>query len=293
MLCRTRYTDVFTVLKFMFTPISCFIGLRYTRAKKRNYFVSFISLSSMLGIALGVMVLITVLSVMNGFDQEIHRRFFGMAPEITIMHREGKIQNWQAIQKEVLAFPGVKLASPYVAAQALMTYQGQVMPVVLTGILPDEEQRMSQLKNKMLVGDLNHLNHFGMILGRNLADQMGVMMGDMITIMIPEAAVTAAGMLPRFKRFTLQGVFSAGSGFNFDTRLAFIDLHDAQKLMKLGDAVTGIKLKLDEVYAAPQLAKKIQAKLGEEFEVGSWVDQFGAFFHAVKMEKTMMFFIYY
>lgn len=275
----------------MFTPLSCFIGLRYTRAKKRNHFVSFISLSSMLGIALGVMVLITVLSVMNGFDQEIHQRFFGMAPEISINHRDGKIVRWQALQKQLLTLPGVRLVSPYVSIQALISFQGHVMPVILTGVIPDEEERMSHLQEKLLFGSLAGLNHFGMILGRHLAEQLDVIKGDLITVMIPEASVTPAGLVPRFKRFTVAGLFSAGSGFNFDTRLGFVDLHDAQKLMNLGEAVTGLKLKLNEVYAAPQLAEQIQAMLGEEYEVGSWVDQFGAFFHAVKMEKTMMFFI--
>ena len=275
----------------MFTPIYCFIGLRYTRAKKRNYFVSFISLSSMLGIALGVMVLITVLSVMNGFDSEIHRRFFGMAPEITITHRDGALNDWQALQKALIKIKDVKFVSPYVGSQGLMSFQGQVMPVAITGIRSPDENIMSGLNKKMLIGDLKNLTHFGIILGRNIATQLGVIKDDLITIMIPEATVTPAGVIPRFKRFTLRGIFSAGNGFNFDNRLAFIDLKDAQNLMHLGNAVTGVKLRLKEPYAAPKLAEELQIKLGEDYEVSSWADQFGPFFHAVKMEKTMMFFI--
>ena len=245
----------------------------------------------MLGIALGIMVLITVLSVMNGFDKEIHQRFFGMAPEITITNHNGIIDNWRYLQKELKEIPNVKLATPYIGAQALMSFQGQVMPVAITGIRVDDENKMSSLSEKLLIGNLHDLNHYGIILGRNIADQMGVMQGDLLTIMIPEATVTPAGIVPRFKRFTLKGIFSAGNGFNFDNRIAFIDLKDAQNLMRLGDAVTGIKLRLTEPYAAPKLAKEIRTKLGEEYEVNSWADQFGAFFHAVKMEKTMMFFI--
>lgn len=275
----------------MFKPLALYMGLRYTRAKKRNHFVSFISLSSMLGIGLGVMVLITVLSVMNGFDEEIHKRFFGMAPEITISGQDGKLVDWRGLEQEVEKMPGVKAVAPFVGGQGLLTHEGQVLPIVLTGVLPGEEEQVSHLDDKMLIGKLSALKDFGIILGRSLADSLGVMVGDKVTIMIPQATVTPAGMIPRFKRFTVAGVFSAGTGFNFDSKLAFINLHDAQKLLQLGDDVTGIKMKITEVYAAPQLSKQISAKLGENYQVGNWTDQFGPFFHAVKMEKTMMFMI--
>jgi len=275
----------------MFKPLALYIGLRYTRAKKRNHFVSFISLSSMLGIGLGVMVLITVLSVMNGFDDEIHKRFFGMAPEITISGQDGKLADWRALEKEVEQMPGVKAVAPFVGGQGLLTNEGQVLPIVLTGVLPGEEEQVSHLDDKMLIGSMAGLKNFGIVLGKGLADSLGVMMGDKVTIMIPQATVTPAGMIPRFKRFTVAGVFSAGAGFNFDSKLAFINLYDAQKLLQLGDEVTGIKLKITEVYAAQQLSKQIAAKLGDDYQVGNWTDQFGPFFHAVKMEKTMMFMI--
>ncbi|WP_133127416.1 lipoprotein-releasing ABC transporter permease subunit [Legionella nagasakiensis] len=275
----------------MFKPLAFYIGLRYTRAKKKNHFVSFISLSSMLGIGMGVMVLITVLSVMNGFDEEIHKRFFGMAPEITITGQDGKINNWQALASQLEKESGVIAIAPYVGGQGLLTREGQVLPIVLTGIAPDYEQRVNHLQDKLLVGDMKELQHFGIILGRGLADSLGVMVGDKVTIMIPQATVTPAGMIPRFKRFTVKGVFSAGTGFNFDTKLAFINLEDAQKLLQLGDAVSGIKMKIANIYQAPQLSEQLAAKLGPDYEVGNWTQQFGAFFQAVKMEKTMMFLI--
>ncbi|QRN03332.1 lipoprotein-releasing ABC transporter permease subunit [Legionella sp. MW5194] len=275
----------------MFKPLAFYIGLRYTRAKKRNHFVSFISLSSMLGIALGVMVLITVLSVMNGFDEEIHKRFFGMAPEITVSGLDGKISNWQALDKKLMTFPDVKAVAPYVGAQGLLTHDGQVLPIVLTGVLPEKEQAVTHLKEKMLAGELADLKHFGLILGRGLADSLGLMIGDKVTIMIPQATVTPAGMIPRFKRFTVVGVFSAGTGFNFDTKLAFINLGDAQKLLQLGDQVSGVKMKIKEIYKAPELSHEISKRLGDGYEVGNWTEQFGPFFQAVKMEKTMMFLI--
>ncbi|AWN73328.1 lipoprotein-releasing ABC transporter permease subunit [Legionella anisa] len=275
----------------MYKPLALFMGLRYTRSRKKNHFVSFISLSSMLGIGLGVMVLITVLSVMNGFDQQIHNRFFGMAPEITVSGPNERLSNWPEVAKEIQTIPEIKALAPYVGGQGLMVNDGQVLPIVLTGILPEKEQQMSHLQDKLLAGSLNNLKDFGIILGRGLADSMGMMIGDKVTVMIPQATVTPAGMIPRFKRFTVVGVFSAGSGFNFDTKLAFINMGDAQKLLQMGDEVTGIKMKIDNVYQAPELSNQLSNLLGGEYQVGNWTQQYGAFFQAVKMEKTMMFLI--
>ncbi|HHT0594854.1 TPA: lipoprotein-releasing ABC transporter permease subunit [Legionella anisa] len=275
----------------MYKPLALFMGLRYTRSRKKNHFVSFISLSSMLGIGLGVMVLITVLSVMNGFDQQIHNRFFGMAPEITVSGPNERLSNWPEVAKEIETIPEIKALAPYVGGQGLMVNDGQVLPIVLTGILPEKEQQMSHLQDKLLAGSLNNLKDFGIILGRGLADSMGMMIGDKVTVMIPQATVTPAGMIPRFKRFTVVGVFSAGSGFNFDTKLAFINMGDAQKLLQMGDEVTGIKMKIGNVYQAPELSNQLSNLLGGEYQVGNWTQQYGAFFQAVKMEKTMMFLI--
>lgn len=275
----------------MFKPLALYIGLRYTRAKKRNHFVSFISLSSMLGIGMGVMVLITVLSVMNGFDVEIHKRFFGMAPEITVNGRDGKLADWQTLAVQIKKMPSIKAVAPYVGGQGLLTYEGQVLPIVLTGIIPEAERQVNRLQQKLLVGSMSELNHFGIILGRSLAENLGVMLGDKITLMIPQATVTPAGMVPRFKRFTVKGIFSAGSGFNFDSKLAFISLTDAQKLLQLGDDVTGLRLKISNIYQAPHLSEQLQQQLGDNYQVGNWTETFGAFFDAVKMEKTMMFLI--
>ncbi|MDP1604145.1 MAG: lipoprotein-releasing ABC transporter permease subunit [Legionella sp.] len=275
----------------MFKPIAVYIGLRYTRAKKKNHFVSFISLSSMLGIGLGVMVLITVLSVMNGFDEEIHRRFFGMAPEITVSGSDSKLSNWQDLEGELAAFPGVKAVAPYIGGQGLLTNNGQVVPIILTGVLPEKEKNVTHLQDKLIMGNMDKLNHFGIFLGKSLAESLGVMLGDQVTVMIPEATSTPAGMIPRFKRFTVNGIFSAGTGFNFDTKLAFINLYDAQKLFRLGDDVSGLKMKIANVYQAPEMTAKLAEKLGDSYQVGNWTDQFGAFFQAVKMEKTMMFLI--
>lgn len=275
----------------MFKPLALYIGLRYTRSKKKNHFVSFISLSSMLGIGLGVMVLITVLSVMNGFDVEIHKRFFGMAPEITVTGRNGPIGDWASLETTLKSMTGVKAVAPFVGGQGLLTHDGEVVPIVITGILPEQEEQLTHLQDKLLAGKVSDLTNFGIILGQSLADNLGAMMGDMVTIMIPQATVTPAGMIPRFKRFTVKGIFSAGKGFNFDSKLAFINITDAQKLMQLGSAVTGLKLKIDTIYDAPRMSLSMASELGESYQVSNWTEQFGDFFQAVKMEKNMMFFI--
>ena len=245
----------------------------------------------MLGIGMGVMVLITVLSVMNGFDGEIHKRFFGMAPEITVNGRDGNMADWPSLSKVLRAMPGVKAVAPYVGGQGLLTNDGHVLPALLTGILPEEEEAVTRLKPKLLLGDVGGLENFGIILGRGLADNLGVVLGDHVTVMVPQATVSVAGMMPRFKRFTVRGIFSAGTGFNFDTKLAFIHLNDAQKLMQLGTGVTGLQMKIRDVYQAPALALHIESVLGDDYQVSNWTEQFGAFFQAVKMEKTMMFLI--
>lgn len=268
-----------------------FIGLRYTRSKKRNHFVSFISMSSMLGIALGVMVLVTVLSVMNGFDEEIHNRFFGMAPEITITGADNRIQNWQALIPKITALPDVVAVAPFVGGQGMMTAEGRVVPIIISGIDSRYEENVTHLKEKLLGGKLSNLTHFGVIIGKGLAENLGVLIGDTVSIMIPQASVSPAGMIPRFKRFTVAGVFSAGTGFNFDTKLAFLDIGDAQKLFQLGNAITGLKIKINNVYKAPLLSKQLQTMLGDDYFVGNWTEQFGEFFQAVKLEKSMMFLI--
>ena len=171
----------------MFRPLACFVGLRYTRAKKSNHFISFISLSSMLGIALGVTVLITVLSVMNGFDYEIHHRFFSMAPEITISDYSGKLKDWQALSEKVAKYPGVLGVSPYVGGQGLMTLHGQAVPVVVSGIKPSLESKVTRLSDNMMRGRLDSLKPggFGIILGKQLANRLAVLPGEKVTLMIP------------------------------------------------------------------------------------------------------------
>lgn len=277
----------------MFRPAALFIGLRYTRAKRRNHFISFISLMSMLGIALGVLVLITVLSVMNGFDREIKKRVFSMVPPVTISTRANFISNWQDVENLVKKNPNVLEVAPFVSGQVLLTHEGSVQPALLNGIEPANEKNITELSHKMVQGNLDQLtsDSFGVILGEELADRLNASIGDKVTVLTPQVSLTPAGVIPRFKRFNVIGIFRAGTGFGFDSNLAYINLNDGQKLMQLGGSVTGIHASIKNVYAAPIITQQLTQALGENARVTDWTEQFGAFFQAVSLEKTMMFFI--
>jgi lipoprotein-releasing system permease protein len=272
-------------------PLAFTLGWRYTRAKSKSHFVSFISLSSMLGIALGVAVLITVLSVMNGFDVEIHKRFFSMAPAITINGRDEGISNWPEFVQNIKKDSRVIAAAPFIGSQGLLSFQGQVQPLVLTGVDLEQEEIFSHLSKKLLLGKTQDAPPFSIFVGENLAESLGLLIGDKVTVMLPQATPTPVGMIPRFKRFTVAGIFSAGHGFNFDSKLAFIQLKDAQLLSQMGEHVSGVKLKLKNVYDAPRFAQELANQLGQDYMVGDWTLTYGPFFQAIKMEKTMMFFI--
>lgn len=277
----------------MFRPAALFIGLRYTRAKRRNHFISFISLVSMIGIALGVAVLITVLSVMNGFDREIQKRVFSMVSPMTVSSNTGSVAQWQDLQKILKSFPYVTGSAPFVLGQVLLNYGASNQPALITGILPNEEKTVSEVGQKMIEGNLSDLQpgKFGIILGASLAKRLDANIGDKVTVVTPQVSLSPAGVIPRYKRFTVVGVFSAGGGFGFDAGLAYVQLSDAQKLMGLQDNVSGIHLNIKNVYAAPSLARDLQSQLTPSASITTWADQFGEFFHAVRLEKTMMFFI--
>lgn len=276
----------------MFRPASLFLGLRYTRAKRKNHFISFISLISMLGIALGITVLITVLSVMNGFDREIHNRIFSIVAPMTISSDTGYIADWQGLQKIVSKYSYVTGTAPYVQGQVLLN-AGSIQPALLMGVLPNQEKNVSHIEDKFIEGSMAALKpgEFDIAIGESLASSLNVHIGDKITVMTPQGTVTPVGFNPRVKRFTVVGIFKAGGGFGFDKSLAYVNLGDAQKLMGLGDNISGLHAQVNDVYAAPYLAQQMMRQLSSNAYVTTWADQFGEFFHAVALEKTMMFFI--
>jgi lipoprotein-releasing system permease protein len=277
----------------MFRPAALFIGLRYTRAKQRNHFISFIAMFSMIGIALGVAVLITVLSVMNGFDREIKSRVFSMVPAITIGNITGNVAGWKQLQKDVALYPGVLSSAPFATGEVLISHGGSVQASMLSGIIPSEEVRVTQIGDKMIEGKLDALQagKFGIVLGEDLANMLHASLGEKVTVVTPQVSLTPAGVIPRFKRFTVVGVFRAGSGFGFDRTLGFINLTDAQKLLGMGSLVSGLHVAIENPYDAGLLAEKMSNGLNELASVSTWADQFGEFFRAVQLEKTMMFLI--
>ena len=276
----------------MIRPLELFIGLRYTRAKRRNHFISFISLASMLGTALGVTALITVLSVMNGFGEELRGRILSVAAHVTVTGYGSDLTDWQSVQKRSIVNEGVLGSAPYVLAQGLLTVHGKSSGVMVRGILPAEEPSVSSLGENMKGGKLDSLvaGEYRIILGKELAISLGIWVGDKVTLMAPQASVTAAGILPRMKRFTVAGVFEAGM-YEYDSGLVLIDMADAQTLYRLGDEVTGLRLKLDDIDAAPLFSLDLAKQLGSDYRVRNWTQEHVSFFRALKIEKNVMFVI--
>ncbi len=280
-----------------YKPFSIFLGLRYTRAKQRNHFISFISLVSILGIALGVTVLITVLSVMNGFDQQIINKIFKLADQITVVNQAQPMTAWQPLRKKIMQQQEVIAAAPFVSGQGMLSHQGIVQPVLFKGVDPKLEKTVSALPDHMLSGKFSDLNHqrFGIILGDQLAGRLGVWPGQKVTLIVPKADFSPLGIVPRFKRFTVIGVFHAKGGFNLNSGVAFVSIKDAQALLQMGTGVTGLRLKVQHLFQAPaiarQLAHCLNTQVGHDYRVSNWTQQFGALSHAIQMEKTMMFII--
>ena len=278
---------------FMFRPLELFIGLRYTRAKRRNHFISFISLTSMLGIALGITALITVLSVMNGFQQELRGRILAMTAHATISRWSGPLENWRAVREQALQNPEVQGGAPFIRGEAMLNNASLVSGALIQGILPDEEQQVSDIDAKMVQGSLDdlHPGGFGIILGKELANALGLMVGDKVTVITPQATVTPAGVLPRLKRFVVVGIFKAGM-YEYDRGLALVHVADAGKLFQYPDgAVNGVRLKLRDLFQAPRLARQLAARLPDGYLARDWTQDHASFFRAVQIEKTAMFVI--
>ena len=271
----------------MYKPLSVFIGLRYTRARRRDQFISFMSLSSMIGLMLGVAVLITVLSVMNGFDRELKQRILGMVSQSTI-HATEPVQNWRKLVQIAEASPGVTAAAPMSQVQGMLTANGQVNGAVITGIAPEFEARVSILPDFMTQGQMSDLTDgsYGIVLGQQLADVLGVRMGDSVTLVLPEATLSAAGVIPRFKRFNVVGVFKVGA--EVDGILAYVHYADAGRLLRIGDRVQGLRLKVDDLFAVRATNERLLATLPPYFYASDWTQTQGSLFNAIKMEKAMM-----
>ncbi|MDF2940622.1 MAG: cell division protein FtsX [Gammaproteobacteria bacterium] len=275
----------------MFKPLALYIGMRYTRAHKRNHFISFISLVSVMGIALGVAVLITVLSVMNGFDEQIKDRILSMVPQVTVTQWGGQLQNWQDLEKQLQTMPNIVGMAPEIQGQAMMSNSGMTAFGMLQGIDPNLENQVSPISTKLTQGSLSTLapGQYNIILGADLASSLGVGIGDKVTVYVPKTTLSVAGILPRLKQFTVTGIFV--TGYQYDSSYALINIQDASTLLMMGKTVSGLQLKLSDLFLAPDVVAQLNNTLPSNYQTFSWIDENSNFFQALAMEKMMMFLI--
>lgn len=273
-------------------PFELLIGLRYTRAKRRNHFISFISLISMCGIGLGVAALIVVLSVMNGFQQELRSRILGVASHVQLSGADGELANWQQVAQQASGHPDVMAAAPFISAQGLLSYDQVVRGSVVRGVLPEQEDKVADFNQHMRGGSMSVLRpgEFGIVLGAELAQALQVFVGDKVTLIAPQGLVTPAAVLPRLKQFEVVGIFQVGM-YEYDSGMALIHLQDAQALYRMEDRVSGVRLKIADLFQAPRVARELTRLVEADVFISDWTRSHANFFRAVAIEKTMMFVI--
>ncbi len=273
-------------------PVELLIGLRYTSAKRRNHFISFISMISMLGIMLGVTALIVVLSVMNGFEQELKGRILGMVSHVTVSTYDNKLQDWPKLSGKVRNNHEVIGVAPYVDAEAMLSNQSSVSGAIIRGVNPRYEPQVSDIDKHMVFGSMDDLvpGEYDIILGTGLASNLDVVPGDKVTMITPQARVSPLGFLPRLRRFKVVGLFEIGV-YEYDRSSAIIHVKDAARLFRLDDAVSGIRLKIKDMDKAPEVRYELRKLLGEDYWVSDWTLRHTNYFKAVKTEKTVMFII--
>jgi len=276
----------------MFRPLALYIGLRYTGAKRRNHFISFISMTSIIGIGLGVAALITVLSVMNGFEQELRTRILGMASHASISGSRQPLADWEGAAGLALENPLVVGVAPYVQGEIMLTKGKKVSGALVRGILPGMEPDVSTVGEHMRSGLLDDLQpgEYRIILGAELAYSLGARLGDQVTMVTPQANFSPAGVLPRLRRFRVTGIFDVGM-YEYDRGVALVHMEDAARLFQLDNAVTGIRLRLEDLFQAPQVARELAGRLGGGLKVEDWTRKHANFFRAVQTEKRVMFVI--
>ena len=245
-----------------------------------------------MGIALGVTALITVLSVMNGFEAELRERILGMTSHASIVSAKGKLDDWQTLEPMLKKEPHILGWAPYVHGQVMINAGRKVSGAMLRGVSPALEPRVSEVVSKLTVGRLDQLTpgQYGIILGNELANYLGVFIGDKVTLITPQVNSTPAGIIPRLRRFTVTGVFKVGM-YEYDRNLVLVHMSDAARLFRLGESVTGVRLKLDDLFNAPQIAHKLYDKLTGSLQISDWTQVHSNFFRAIKTEKRVMFII--
>ncbi len=276
----------------MFQPKELFIGLRYIRARRKSHFVSFIAFISIAGVALGVFALIVVLSVMNGFGNELRDRTLSMTSHATISGYDGYVRDWQSVLAKAEQNKEVVAAAPYIRKEVMLSNGRRVSGSLVRGIQPEMESRVSLVESKMISGSLMDLKpgEYGLVVGRELANSLGVYEGDRITVITPQASITAVGVMPRLRRFRVVGVFEVGM-HQYDSAMAYMHLEDAAKLFSYDEKVNGVRLKFTDLFDAPRITRGIEKEFGEDYWVKDWSKQHKNFFRALQTEKTVMFII--
>lgn len=267
-----------------------FLGLRYIWSRSGNGFVSFISIISMSGIAVGVAVLIVVLSVVNGFETELRSRILSMTSHAAITGYESGLDEWQQASVKALQNPRVLATAPFVEGEGMLVNGDLISGVAVRGVLPDEELEVSGIGDKMTAGQLIELRRgdFGIVLGAALADAIDSKVGDRVILAINQGTITPAGIMPRLRRFTVVGIFQAGM-YEYDRGVAFIHMNDALRLYRLGDEVTGLRLRIDDLFQAPVVVREVAGELGGDFYVTDWTRQHRNFFRSIALSKRMLF----
>ena len=268
------------------------IGIRYVRSRSKNSFVSLISAISMLGIAIAVSVLIVVLSVVNGFERELQDRLLAMSSHAAIEGVDGRLGNWDELSEFAANDPRVIAAAPYTTGQALMIFGDKLSGAELRGVDPPQEVAVSGVAELMTAGDLSTLSPgaFNIVLGIELAKHLDVDIGDKVTVILPSGIVTPAGVVPRTKRFSVSGIYRVGM-YEFDRRLAYINLGDAQKLYRRKDSVTGVRLAVSDIFAAPQIVRDVAVEYGEYVMISDWTRRNVNFFRSIQITKSILFVI--
>lgn len=276
----------------MFNKFEILVGLRYLKAKQKNGFVSFISLISILGITLGVAALITVLSVINGFQRDIRAKIIGVTSHMQISNDSGMLANWQNLATISESNPEVLSSAPYVDGEALISFNGAVSGALVRGIDPHLESLVDSINNNVTSGSLQSLGSgkFQLMLGAGIAKSLGVGVGDKITLITPDGQITPSGMMPRLKKFTIGAIFNTHM-YEYDNSLVLINIHDAQALFSMGNSISGLRLKVKDVMQVQQIKDQLQLALPQDININTWIDQHQSYFSAVAMEKKMMFII--
>ena len=270
-------------------PIEYRIGVRYTRSKNRTRFIDFISLISVIGVAIGVTVIIAVLSVMNGFKTEVRQKMLSFTSHVSVTGFAGELGEWRSLENLVETHPDIVALAPFAEAQAMILNQDLTSGIYLRGVLPEYEARVSDIPAYMTSGTLDTLEEggFHIILGAALAQRLNVGVGDKVIVISPQVSVSVIGIRPRMKRFTIGGIFNVGMP-QFDRHVALVHLRDAQLLLQLGDSVSGTHLRLRDLFKAPEVTYGLRRDLGPDYWVSDWTQRHKAFFNAIEMEKTIL-----